>query len=688
VKHSGLLAGEGLDSYESFYRLLFQQLHSFHSENIHLKQELLNEQFKSSSLQTEVEKSDKQILSLQNSLSKSSLDLQEIRYQYDNLLQISIGNYQQENLNLLLDEISELRQQFSQSQSELLISQNLNLNLETELHSLQRKYELVVEEMSLLKDQQQDLHQNYQNEAYENFLHLFDVLQEANIDLESEVQWVSSSQLPGSCSQLTITPSTTSPAYLLIQYPSSSTTTVSSSSSLTPTLTTVPSHRIFLLSPPSTPLLQQIYHQIINFPLNGALFESFIALLFQCHGYRPSLRSHSYDNGIDIDLTYADPMKIWKGVVQCKQYTYKIGSHLIREFIGSMLNDGCHSGYVVTTSYYTREAYKTAEVWRQKGNQIELWDMKILLEKMAPYEERLMQGIAEMRSRGDYSTSSSKGVLVSDVSDVSEYVRVQEAAAGEGGGGGGGGGERQEGGRESEEAEEGVADEEEEIENEKICLTRGDRVPSPPFPSLFFNEDEIDSDSLTHLLTISPSPSGDTSPIDISASPSSDENMKCSPNNLQVSAPSPSPRPGVALTNTRQKYTFKKPYPSTPTTATVPPPAPSSSSLSQPMIPSRNTSPKRVRTPFTPNDKETDRYSWTVEETNALAQLVIRFSQNANHRINWGQMDSWLKLSEGKTDPIGKLIREEHKDKEKLRSKWKNESRMKGATNVSPSRRL
>jgi HJR/Mrr/RecB family endonuclease len=666
MKHADLLVGEGLDSYESFYRLLFQQLQSFHQENLHLKQSLMNEQFKSLDLEAQIEKSNQLILSLQSALCKSSLDFQEIQFQYNNLQELSIGRYEQENMNLLLDEINELKQQLSQSEAQLILTKNLNMNLEMDFSLLEKKYQLIVEEHSLLDNQLQEVHLKYQNESYENFIQLFEVFKEKKIDLQSEVQWSSSSLSVESSAgkELTITPSRTSPASLLIHFPSSSSVSSSSSASSS-TLATLSSssHAIFLVTPPSTPLTQQIYHQIINFPLNGSLFESFIALLFQCHGYRSSLRPHSYDHGIDIDLVDMNPMKVWKGVVQCKQYTYKIGSHLIREFIGSMLSDGCHSGYLVTTSYYTREAYKAAEVWRQRGNHLELWDMTILLEKIAPFEERLMQGIDEMRRRGRWDDDIATTVTTNSRSeDLSEYVRVQRAE------------EREDG-----EAERG---------HENICMTRGDRIPSPPSPfpvtaddEIFFPEEDEICLELSQLMLI-PSPSSvpvacSSTPPPLPPPPPRDENIKCSPNQLQHSmAPVP-----TSASRQKYKYGLKKYSPSTPSVRVPSSSLSPSPSLTIP-LPTRqpNTSPKRVRTiPFTPtgSDKESDRFSWTVEETNALAQLIIRFSQNASHRVNWGQMECWLKLSEGKNDPIGKLIREEHKDKEKLRSKWKNETRMK-----------
>ena len=70
------------------------------------------------------------------------------------------------------------------------------------------------------------------------------------------------------------------------------------------------------------------------------------------------------------------------GVGQCKRYNRKIGSHEIREFAGSMVSDGCHTGYFLTTSRFTRDAKLARNKAEEKFIMIELWDIDVICDKV------------------------------------------------------------------------------------------------------------------------------------------------------------------------------------------------------------------------------------------------------------------------------------------------------------------
>jgi len=87
-----------------------------------------------------------------------------------------------------------------------------------------------------------------------------------------------------------------------------------------------------------------------------AEFEQLIAELFRRRGYAAKVAGQSGDRGIDVVLGKGKN----KIGVQCKRYKGKIGSPLIREFIGALDGAGMTSGYFATTSDYTDEAVAAA----------------------------------------------------------------------------------------------------------------------------------------------------------------------------------------------------------------------------------------------------------------------------------------------------------------------------------------
>lgn len=666
------LLNEGLECYESFYSKLFQQLVQFHVQNIEISSKFYYEQLKNYSLLSQLSFYQQKYENLQHIVSSLTLQLQEMKYQYDNLQDLLIGNNSNQVMNMLLDEVHELKEIKQQNELEIWTLKEKNEEMGRKIQELERKEIFQEQIIQELKKESQRIQEKSYSDEYQQFLRIYQLIQECQQQPEAVAQKAEDFNKKNSFSLINISPSsTTTPLSLVLEYsddPGTGGTSIDIATSLS-----LPG--IFPFS--SSTLVQQIYHQIVNFPLNGILFESFIALLFQYHGYRAVLRSHSHDHGIDIDLYYKDPNRTWKGVVQCKQYTYKIGSSLIREFIGSMLNDhdGCHIGYLVTTSSFTREAYKTAEIWKNKGNNLELWDGKILMEKITPYAEELMKGIEEMK-RMERVMILPAVEEMNRVRSNDQYLQFENIQ------------------------QEGIINDEKRYD-EKICFTRGDCGDRAL--SILKDEEgereegegergegnEDDNDNhVDDIFTkrfghLSIKSSLNTSSVDIdennhhfvnSTTSTMTTTMTTSTSSTLLSSSSPSPFPSPLCS------TPKSPSSSGKIPLLISPKRPLSPKQSR--IPPMGSSSSGSGTPY--GDKGV---CWNIEETQALSQLVARFSQNSSARqtINWGQMEAWLKLPEGRNDPVGRLIQEEHKDKEKLRSKWKNEGRVKTTTTTTTS---
>lgn len=102
--------------------------------------------------------------------------------------------------------------------------------------------------------------------------------------------------------------------------------------------------------------------------LDPYIFETKIADLFECNGYKARRTRGSNDGGVDIILT-SDDERI---AVQCKRYTSPVSPSVIRELNGVVNNPrmGFTSGIVVSTGGFSQAARKEA-----KEMNIELYGM-------------------------------------------------------------------------------------------------------------------------------------------------------------------------------------------------------------------------------------------------------------------------------------------------------------------------
>jgi restriction system protein len=100
----------------------------------------------------------------------------------------------------------------------------------------------------------------------------------------------------------------------------------------------------------------------------AAEFERFVLMLLNAMGYG-SLEERSYevvgksgDNGID-GIIYQDQFGIDRVYVQAKKWAdNKVQSKDIRDFIGSLSLKGTNKGVFITTSEFTEDARKTAQM--------------------------------------------------------------------------------------------------------------------------------------------------------------------------------------------------------------------------------------------------------------------------------------------------------------------------------------
>ena len=87
--------------------------------------------------------------------------------------------------------------------------------------------------------------------------------------------------------------------------------------------------------------------------MSGIEFEHFVASVFRKKGYLVTETAASGDHGIDLILQKNGEVEL----VQCKvRTTGPIGEPIIRDFLGSIINEKVKRGYIITTSKFTNQA--------------------------------------------------------------------------------------------------------------------------------------------------------------------------------------------------------------------------------------------------------------------------------------------------------------------------------------------
>ena len=101
-------------------------------------------------------------------------------------------------------------------------------------------------------------------------------------------------------------------------------------------------------------------------------FENYVAWLFRQKGYKVIMRGGSGDLGVDLELT---GVRGRRAIVQCKRYQNTIGAEIIRELYGTLIHEGVHWAFLVTTA----EISDAAREWAS-GKPITLIDGSTLVE--------------------------------------------------------------------------------------------------------------------------------------------------------------------------------------------------------------------------------------------------------------------------------------------------------------------
>lgn len=81
-------------------------------------------------------------------------------------------------------------------------------------------------------------------------------------------------------------------------------------------------------------------------------FEKLVKLVFERMGYKVRETTHSADAGIDLWLGKEGE----KAIVQCKRWKNQVGTKVVREFFGALIDSKADKGYIVTTSKFSLPA--------------------------------------------------------------------------------------------------------------------------------------------------------------------------------------------------------------------------------------------------------------------------------------------------------------------------------------------
>jgi restriction system protein len=89
------------------------------------------------------------------------------------------------------------------------------------------------------------------------------------------------------------------------------------------------------------------------YALSPRSFERYVADLFCKKGYKVTIRGRSGDHGVDLELESTSKRR---AIVQCKRYRNAVGPDIVRELFGTMIHEGVHHAFLVTTADITPAA--------------------------------------------------------------------------------------------------------------------------------------------------------------------------------------------------------------------------------------------------------------------------------------------------------------------------------------------
>lgn len=105
--------------------------------------------------------------------------------------------------------------------------------------------------------------------------------------------------------------------------------------------------------------------------MTGEEFEQYLEMLFKRRGYRVSMTATSGDYGCDLLLQDGSEVI----AVQAKRYSGSVGVKAVQEIIGAVRMYEATEAWVVTNSYFTKQAIQLAD-----SNDVYLIDRNDLIE--------------------------------------------------------------------------------------------------------------------------------------------------------------------------------------------------------------------------------------------------------------------------------------------------------------------
>ena len=105
--------------------------------------------------------------------------------------------------------------------------------------------------------------------------------------------------------------------------------------------------------------------------MGGRDFEAAVAELLEMLGYKDVKLTSFYDKGADI-LTTKDGVRI---AVQVKRWSHPVDQGSVMQLVNGVKQYECDRGLLVTNSYLTEPAKRTAKAWG-----VEVWDRRTLAE--------------------------------------------------------------------------------------------------------------------------------------------------------------------------------------------------------------------------------------------------------------------------------------------------------------------
>lgn len=118
-------------------------------------------------------------------------------------------------------------------------------------------------------------------------------------------------------------------------------------------------------------------------------FELAVGDVYRNYGYHVEYTAQTRDGGYDLVLLRGGSGDT--AIVECKRYKNKIDVGIVRQLIGVQLIRGYNKAILLTSSYFTNDARKEAEMLllRDSGFEMELVDADEFLKMLEVYNEKL-----------------------------------------------------------------------------------------------------------------------------------------------------------------------------------------------------------------------------------------------------------------------------------------------------------